>query len=363
MSSGMVTEQQPAPGPNGTPSPSGQGRSSVASRMESRAALLASLEKGEDAANDSASPEASGEGSASSAAVPPSAAADAEPPGKQEATKPGDKPDAETEKRLAKVQDAEKRSREKLAAEKQQLEATKAEIEKAREELKAAREEVAQFAKLKERAKLDPAAALKALGVEDLEYAAKQAYAQSKAKADDPANREAAARQLRERELADEVAELKKWRAEREQREKQQAEQATVQKQAEEYMSGVMKAAASNPLAKHFIDKAPQKVDRQLRQIAYDLARELDDVPDAEDVIARFEKIRREEAAEYGLDIDKLISPATASTKKNEQSAEKKNAAPTLSNDLSTPRVPRANVSERERRKEVLSALESGNLD
>jgi hypothetical protein len=351
----MVTEQQPVPGPNGAPPPAaGQGRSPVAARMDARASLRAALEKGEDAA-----PAAAAEEPAQDAPAGQSDAGEAVEAAKPDAAKPtAEKVDPETEKRLAKVQDAEKRSREKLAAERKEFEAERAKAAEERKALDAQRAEFEQFQKLRERAKVDPVAAMKALGIDDLEYAAKQAYAATKA---DPNNKEAAARALREREAADKISATEKRIMDLEKKLEEREQRAMVQRQAEEYMSGVMKAADANPLAKHVMAKDPDHANQRLRRIAYDLAQELDDVPDAEDVIARFEQEERQTLTRYGVNIDSILKPDT--TKKNEPTAEKKNAAPTLSHDLTTSRVARARETEREKRDAVRAALESGKLD
>lgn len=359
---------QPAPA-NGVPNGA---RPGVAGRMADRAALKAALEKGEDAAptNDStldgeaavgAAP-VSRTGSPDGSGSTPTPSADDKPDG-EGSSKPTENVDPETAKRLAAVQKAEARAREKLAEERRAFEAERAKATEERKAMDAERAEYEAFKKLKERAKLDPAAALEALGVDDMDYAARQAYARTKAKADDPANREAAARQLREREANEKLSATEKRIAELEKKIEERDQRAQVQKQAEEYMSGVLKVADANPLVKHTLAKDPEYANQRLRRIAYDLAQEMDDVPDAEDVIARYEQEERKALARYGVDPNTILSPATAKTKKNEQEAEKKNAAPTLSNDLSSPKEPRTRVSEREQRAEVRKLLESGKLD
>jgi hypothetical protein len=158
----------------------------------------------------------------------------------------GDKPDAETSKRLAAVQNAEKRAREKVAAERAEVAAERAKIVAERAEVEAARAELEAFRKAKERAKLDPVSYLEAAGVEDLEYAAKQAYAKAKG---EPANKEAAARMMRERELADEIADLKKWRSETLKAEQERVQAETYRREADAYMSDVTKAASAGELS------------------------------------------------------------------------------------------------------------------
>lgn len=358
MSSGMLTEQQPSAS-NGTPAPA-VSRAPVADRMATRAALRESLVKGEDVAAPADAPVTD-----PSPAVDATGALTAEPAAaKVEAAKvDAVEHDPETEKRLAKVLDAEKRGREKLAAERKAFDVERAKAAEDRKALDEQRSEFDEFRKLKERAKLDPVAALRALGIADpaeLDYAAKQAYAAAKS---DPGNKEAAARMMREREAAEKIGATEKRLAELEQKIEQREQHATIQRQAEDFMANVMKIADANPLAKHVIAKDPDHANRRLRQIAYDLAQELEDIPDADDVLARFEAEERKAFARYGVDPTTILSPSQAGPKKNDQPAEKKNAAPTLSNDLSTPRVPRTRETERERRESVRAALESGKLD
>jgi DNA-binding SARP family transcriptional activator len=108
--------------------------------------------------------------------------------------------------------------------------------------------------------------------------------------------------------------------------------------------------------------KNPAATDQRLRRIAVELLNETGDRPDVEDVLARYEQVRRAELEELGVD-PKSIFTTTTPPKTNSQAAEKKNSAKTLSNDLSTPTVPRPRSSEREQRAETLAMLESGRLE
>lgn len=348
---------------------SGPGRAErAASRIRaSRAETMAALERG-DLSDKPATPKTEAAAPESKPA-PTTEAPPAEPaePSEETPAEPaestekggGEKPDPETAKRLASVQAAEKRSREKLAAERSKFESERAELAKERAAVEAKLAEFEAYRKARERAKIDPVSLLEAAGVDDLEYAAKQAYAKAKA---DPNNREAAARSLRERELADKIDLLQKRLDERDHADKQRAEADDVRVKVERYVGDLKKAATTGsdaPLAKHFLAKNPERTEQKLREIARDLSHELGDIPDIEDVLARYEKIRRAELEELGVD------PATviAAPKKNEQVAEKKPSAKTLGNDLSTPRVPRPRSSDREHRAETLALLESGKLE
>lgn len=275
---------------------------------------------------------------------------------------PEAKVDSETSKRLAAVQAAEKRSRDKVAAERAEVVADRAAAAKERAELAAERAEIAEYRKARERAKLDPVAYLKAAGVTDpaeLEYAAKQAYAAGKG---EPANKEAAARALREREHSEEVAALRKRLDARDAEDAERSERATIDREVTTYVDGLKAAVGTSdvsPLAKHFMNKSPAKTEATLRRLTYELAQETGDKPDFDDVLARYEQTRRAELEELGVDPASL----TATSKKPEPEATKKTVAKTLGNDLSTPRVPRPKSSEREHRAETRRLLELGKLE
>ena len=361
----MTTESTGTVPANGTPSGgellAGQSRAARivattrAARDEVRSALLAGadLEPTPDAVKPETKPEKTSEAA-------PDAAGTVEEPAAgvaSETSAAADRPDAETEKRLAAVQAADKRNREKLAKEREEVAAERAAAAKERAEIAAEREAVAAWRKAQERAKVDPVGYLCAAGVTDpdaLEYAARQAYGAAKG---DPANKEAAARALRERELAGEVADLKRWRAEREQAEKQQAESVRVEREVAAYVDTLVKTAKTAedaPLAKHFMAKSPEKTLHRLRLIAAELAHETGDVPDHADVVARFEKTRRAELEDYGVNIDSILK---TEQKKPDPPAAEKTAAKTLENTMSTPRVPRSSTSEREARAEARAEL------
>jgi hypothetical protein len=279
------------------------------------------------------------------------------------ADKTEDKPDAETSKRLASVQAAEKRSLDKINAEREQAKAERAAAAKERAELEAERKELAEYKAAVARADVDPVAALRALGVKDpakLEYAAKQAYAAAKG---DPGNKEAAARLMREQERDARLERLEKQLADREKADAEREQHTTIRQHAEQFMGNVQKAAGTgtvSPLAKHFLAKDPEHTQAELRQIAVELSREIDDVPDVDDVLARFEKKRRADLARFGVDPDSILK---TEQKKLDPEATKKTVAKTLGNDLSTTNVPRPSTSERELRRELRAKFESGKLD
>ncbi len=267
---------------------------------------------------------------------------------------------ADQNKRLAALNLAEKRSRDKVAKERSELAAAKAEIDREKAALAAERAELDAYRKARERAKLDPVALLEAAGVDDLGYAARMAFAKANAEKD-PANREAAARMQREREHSSELESTKKRLEELENKLTAKEQQTLFDRQRDAYVDATAKQIGEEaPLLKAFATKNPTKLRAKLWETTQRLIDETGDVPDPSDVIAEYEKTRRDELEELGVDFATL---STTTPKKNPQAADKKTPAKTLGNDLSTPRVPRPTKSDKEHRAETLSMLESGKLE
>jgi hypothetical protein len=271
--------------------------------------------------------------------------------------------DPEANKRLGKIQAQEKRSRDKIAKEREQLAADKAKLEQDRQQVAAERAELEAFKKAKERAKLDPVAYLEAGGVDDFDYASRQAFARAKA-ATNPENREAAARLMRERETETKVERIERELAETKQMLAQRDQQQAFEASRGQYLEHTVKAIDdSAPIAKALAAKNPAKLRAALWQTAERLIEENDgDVPEPEEVIAAYEATRKAELDELGISIP-AAKAATETTKQNSQIADKKNPAKTLGTNLSTPRVPRPAKSDREHRAETLAMLERNQLE
>lgn len=241
-------------------------------------------------------------------------------------------------KRLEAIHRAEQRSKESLKREREAVAAERAELLKLSDQVKKYQEAIA-------RAKYDPVAALEALGVEDLEHVARQAYLRSKTAAADPKAKEAALREAREREHR---TELEKMRAEisaiKEERDRE-LRAAQEEQMVAAYLSQVTAAVDdSAPLVKRLIEKNPSKTKNQIQEIAWRMAQELGEAPEPADVVAALEKQRREDLEEAGIDVASMLKPKTEPV----QASENKKAAKTLSNDLGTPTKPRAAPSSRE---------------
>lgn len=237
---------------------------------------------------------------------------DAEP--KVEA-KPGEKTDPETDKRLSLVQKAEKRSRDAIAEAKR--EASQA-IATERQRLDPLLEKTKAYESAVANARTNPVALLRALGVTDdeMEYVARQAYAESTAAQKKPENREAAARQRAEREHASELATLRKTVEELQGGLTKREQEAAAARDGERYIAGVTKAVvdADAPIVARMLEKTPQKAQNLLMQTALMMLNRDGEVPDHAEVIAELERNERAELADRGVDVDAIVKakPAAA---------------------------------------------------
>lgn len=301
-------------------------------------------------------------------------------------------PDPETAKRIAAIQLAEKRSREKAGAARAELDKRAKDIETEwSPKIKRADDFDALLAKAA-KARSNPAALVdvfRALGYTEAHFegAAQALYALSEKGQADPARRAHAERLLADRaelERGDatqrELRELKDQLAAKD----QQAEMRQLQAGylegvtdavteatpiAKAALAGIEKARADGtPAGRARAAKLAAKLRNRLWDITTTMTAEADgDVPEHADVVARYEQIRGEELDE--LDIPRPnAATTTAPTKKpNTPPADKQNPARTLSNDLSTTRVPRpvqsGDEGRKQHRKDTLKALESGKLE
>ncbi len=272
---------------------------------------------------------------------------------KAEPEKPAEKPDPDLTKRLAQVQKAERRARETIAKEradaKAELEQAKAHIEREwGPRVQAAQE----FEALKKRAKYEPDAVLRSLGLDDagLEAAARVIFSDTEAGKKNPQYREQALKLQREREQADKLAANEKQIAE------MRAERA-AEKQAAElahhktlYLDDAIKTGAEAPLLKQLHAKSPAKARAQLWTASEQLFGETGEMPTADEAVERFEKNRREYLEEMDIEVPKAAAKAEAVEAKKVAAkvAAKKEAAPkTL----------------KEQREETRRLLEEGKFD
>ena len=286
---------------------------------------------------------------------------EAEPAPEAKEPEADEPPEAERDKRLDAIQKAERRLKEKLAADRAQFDRERAAFEK---EWTPRIEAAQRFETLSKRAKYDAAGVLMALGLsaDDLDQAARQAYAASTAGLADPRIRESAQREARERQYGDELSdtrrELAEMRAEMQRRD--QAQHA--ERQVVAYLESVAKAATDDtPLVRQMLAKAPDRTRMRLHELAVQLAEQEDgEAPDPIDVVKALEKARRDELEELGIDLDSVIKTKS----QNPGSAGETKTARTLGSDLSNPARPRtAPSNRRDEIAEVRRALEQGRLE
>jgi hypothetical protein len=271
------------------------------------------------------------------------------------------KKDTEVEKRLASVQAAEKRSRDKIAAE-------RAELDKRTEDLKVRSESLDKFEALKKNIHRDPAAVVAELGITDdagLEAVARKLFAMTEAGKKDPAaakaNAAVAEQTLRAREQESTLEKIQRELKETRELITKQSDAQARQAETARYVSSIETAAKdSAPLVAHLLATDPDDTHDGLVKVYSRLLAENGEAPDAADVVAVFDKAQRAKFTKLGVDPESLIKN---DPKKNIQAADKKHPAKTLGNDLSTPRVPRPTKSDKEHRAETLQMLESGKLE
>jgi hypothetical protein len=260
------------------------------------------------------------------------------------------KADPDLAKRLAIVAKHEKRAKAREAEAKAAIEAERhafrREREQAERDLSEARAEIEAFEKFKSRARYDAAGALKALGfdVEDFGPAARQLWAHTKEAQADPKNRDAADRLMKEREAMDRIGKLERELEARTKAEQQREAQARIANKVETYLDGVSKAvkAEDHPLAKRLVEKSPDKARLRFAEIARDLSERDDgDLPDADDVLAEYERRTRAELEEHGADVAALIKPKAA------KAANSNEATRTLGNDVGSTTAPKASTGKK----------------
>lgn len=321
-----------------------------------RAAFLAG-DEAEEAVDDKTPPTAQVEDE--DEAEKPAVATDEEPSDDDEDDDEDEKPvasedDDEDEeegadpKGMAQVRKAEKRMRERMASERQSFER---ERQQWQDDIKEIATAAKNFERLKQRAKYEADVVLAELGLtdDDFELASRRIYARTKSAAADPKNREAVERMTREREQADRLAALEKKNNDLESRLEQQRAAEAAEREGKAYLRSITKAAdAENaPLLKRQLEKNPSKAENALAAIAVELFDKKGVQPSAAKVIAVYEKRRRAELEELGVDVAVIAKPVE----------KKPGAKPGEKKPVATPPG-----SKRPSRAEILSELEAGDF-
>lgn len=286
-------------------------------------------------------------------------ASDEEPAEAEPAPAPEKKAEAKPDEdaRLLAMQKAEKAAKvERMAAAEERAKLATERKEKAETEKR-----LGAFEKALAKAKTDPGGVLELLGVpaERYEDLANYFYARSEKGKADPRYKDVSERAMRERETRDGIEEL---RAELTALKTQAAEREArieAERVAERHMTGVFKSARSTkdaPLLARLFAKDAEKAERKLASIALELANESGELPDAEDIITTYEKRRRAELEDDGVDVDAMLK--TAPPKPQSKTAGEKPTARTLNNEPSTStQVRRSDLSEQEEREQILAEI------
>lgn len=208
-------------------------------------------------------------------------------------------------KGMAKLQKQEQRMRQQFDRERSEWQSQVAKDQEALQAEKAAAAEAkAELAKLRARAKLDPAGVLEELGVDDWDYAAKHTFGRTKDIAANPANKEAVARLQREKEYAAKLTDVEKKLAEREKADEQSRKEATMRAEVGAYFDGVIKTASTVAKAstiQRLMKSDPDYTRELLGRTASALFEAGKPYPDAKAVVIAAEKAERALLRRHGI--------------------------------------------------------------
>lgn len=270
------------------------------------------------------------------------------------------KPDKELDKRLEQIRRTERKSREKLTAERDEFRREKAGFEAKVQPLL---QKVQEFEALSKRARSNLPAVLRSLGLtdDDFEPAAKVLYEESPAGKNDPkVKARTGAQALRAREQEDQLSELTKQVQQLTRSIQERDEQAELQRHATTFLDNVQKQMnGETPLLSRLLDKNASRYRAHIAAVTQRLVQETDEIPDIDDVLAEAEKARREQLEDEGIDVEALLGKAapaaTESEKKGGKTLQGGGGAP--------PPKPKSKQSRKELEKDVLARLRAGNLD
>jgi hypothetical protein len=235
-----------------------------------------------------------------------------------------DSKDPETKKRLDAVRRTDKRLREQRDA---QFADRERAIESTIKQWEPRIEAAERFEKLKPQARYQPEAVLAELGVSEADYAdiARRFWALSDEGKKDPKAKAAAERLAKDREVRDELAEIKKQLAAEQEAKRTQAQQLEREKAVADYIGKVTKLASDKtPLAKKYITADPDAARVEIEVIAGTLAqRNGGQMPTPREVMIAFEKQERLRLKRYGLDPVKAVAPPVAANTNTKTDAKK----------------------------------------
>lgn len=226
--------------------------------------------------------------------------------------------DPKTAKGLAAIDKQAKKFREEQAAARKSFESemaqARADFARERAELT---QQMTQLGDLRQLAKRDPISLLRKLGIEhedEWETIGRGAFPFTKQGKADPRSAQLAQQAIRERERDDDIATVRKQNEALLERLEAMEKRSQAEKYVEEYGTGLVKSIPTEPtLISKLHAKSPAKARQALLDIAVRLERDNDgETPDHADVIAEYERTRRAELEEQGVDVDALLKPPVA---------------------------------------------------
>jgi hypothetical protein len=256
-------------------------------------------------------------------------------------------------KRIARIQQEERRAKQAIAAERTQL------LEE-RQALETLRGEVEEFKALRAKARFDPLSTLLKLGLgdEDLEPAARLLYAASPEGRKDPKLREQAAQMQRVRghgtdleQATKKIEELQKRIDEREIREQQQ-------QQIEQYAQRVTGAVnGKTPIVSALLKNQPDMARQRLIATAQALVERTGEVPEPGDVVAELERERRAELTAMGITPPEPVrkKKKTGTKSNTEKAAKTEKASPPKKEQ--TDKQPPGEIDTWELREQILQEM------
>ncbi len=223
--------------------------------------------------------------------------------------------DADTQKRIDRVRKEEKRVKTEIADARAEW---KREQDSREAKLAPRLEAADRIEKMKARGKTALMELAEEMGVteDDHDALAKAHYALSKQGKADPRNRPAADQALEKRAHADEVKMLRDRLDARDKADAERESQRSAEQAANAYADRTVQVIGDeSPLLRTFHAKSPDKARRALMETAYRLYKEEGDEPDPADVVSAWEKQRRGELEDLGIDPSAAIRPTAAAPK------------------------------------------------
>lgn len=222
-----------------------------------------------------------------------------------------DEPDPATVKGLAAIDKQAARFRAEQARAKADFDLERAELARQRAEVTA---KSSSFEELQKLFRADPAAALAKLGLDkeaDYEFVARAAFPHTKDGKKDPRSAPIAAQTAKERALESELAELREQTRALHDEFKNRDARADSEAFVNRYLDEAVKAIPAAPsLIGTLHKRSPEKARHALLELGARIEKRDGETPSHAEVVAEYERTRRAELEDQGVDVDVLLKPA-----------------------------------------------------